>query len=270
MFFNRAKKMKKFKIQRKKFEENLLVKHLSSGETSHLQLHNKMLKYLHKNNPKTLNDNVQELNKIDGVDFHFTFYNGDTIKQLQKKMKKIDYDFDHCISTSILSKAQLRRQRKRHLVKNLKKPTKIPKEGPIDMISISLGKLKRMSDLGSNYYDSIDLSMSRLGSRVESHKPDVYITSPKKHRKSVSGYRLPILASNRGKAKLGDHRRAGSEIRLKRFGSGKKLEVLKSRGMVVRRRGISQSSTNLRNIQRGIEGLRVENSWKKKKLLRFL
>jgi len=193
----------------------------------HKELSGKLLSFLHKNVQKPLNATVEELNQIEGVNFNFEFYSGDTQKQLKKKMKKIDNDFEHCISTAILSKAEINRQKKRHLIKTLKKPVDIPKGASIDVFSLSLNRLRRMSEMGSKIFSGSE-TISFVKTPSTRKGRGVYLTNPtksKRKRANMSQFHLPFLSSKRKRAKT----RKNSQIIIKDF-RGKKgnFDVFKS------------------------------------------
>jgi hypothetical protein len=97
--------MRKFKLQRLKYEANQNLIEKNKVDTSHNNQKGKITKYLHFFNKKFLSQQVQEL--VDTTNFEAIQLPSALSKR--ERLFLVERDFNNCISNSVMSQAAIQR-----------------------------------------------------------------------------------------------------------------------------------------------------------------
>lgn len=148
--------LRRFKYKRMEYDQDILSKKKVQTTAESKAIKKKLSKFFHSNEKKTVMEFIKNLD--DKSDFNFDLSNiipDQSYSGMKEKLKRIDTDFNTCISHMIMSEKQLFRSKRRHNKRD--KPKDLPKGAAIDMIEIGIKNLKRMktvNDIVSSYENS--------------------------------------------------------------------------------------------------------------------
>lgn len=146
MISQRYEFLRRFKYKRMEFDNALFSKKMVQTTETTLNLKEKMIKYFHGKQTKNVSQIMGVYHDSKGITFDLSFAaKNPSFKAMKKKLKKIDRDFQNCISTNILSEKQLKRMRKKHIKREL--PKDLPSEAAIDIVENGIKKLKKMKSV---------------------------------------------------------------------------------------------------------------------------
>lgn len=161
MLSQRYEFMRKFKLQRLKYEENQKLLEKIKRAKKHKVQKGKISKFFHSFNQSFLSESIKPF--ADHPSFKClklpsTFSD-------KEKLKMIDYDFEHCISNNIMSTASMLRQKRRHKgryggLKGNGWASSLIKEAAVDSIGQSLKLLRKLDS-------TMKINQSRLTGRLE-------------------------------------------------------------------------------------------------------
>ena len=143
MLSQRYEFMRRFKLQRLKYEKNQkLLEKIKRAKTHKVQK-GKISKFFHGFNKQFLSESIKPLANhpsFKSIKLPSNFSDKD-------KMKMIDFDFENCISNNIMSDASILRQKRRHKgryggLKGNGWASKLIKEAAVDSIGASLKLLR--------------------------------------------------------------------------------------------------------------------------------